>query len=164
MTTSLLPIADPDLCYCDTLLYDINQFNLKLRAYREPHPERGMMTYQYYVIDFFFTIFFKGQTFWKGLRNQRGSDAEMMQLVPFAIERREQMRGRKETHYPKLYRFDTLDGGIAYVMAGMTRVYTHESPMPLSIKASEKIWLASWEIVFEEGFAGDEYRPDFAKD
>lgn len=163
MTASLLPFVNAELCYCDVLVYDINQFNLKLRVYREPQVELGLMMYQYYVVDFFFTIFFKGQTFWQGVTNRKGTEAEMRELVSFSVERRMQMIGRKETQFPKLYVFETADGGTAYVMAGMARVYAFESPVPLSIQGKEKVWLANWDIVYEEGFAGDELREDFGR-
>lgn len=151
----LFPLLKHEQCYCDVILYDKNLFNLKLRAYTEPD-HVTQHHYQYYLLDFFFTIYFQGPTFWQGMSNRRGSDEEMRQLASFALDRRREMRPRGEPHFPKLYCIfpDAVDP--VYIMAGVVRIYEHASTIPLAFNVGDGDWFASWPIIFEEGFPGQE--------
>jgi hypothetical protein len=57
-------------------------------------------------------------------------------------------------HYPRLYQFAAVDAPPVNVIAGIARVYAHESATPLSFNARDGHWFASWPIIFEEGLPG----------
>jgi hypothetical protein len=150
--TSLFPIDDPELCHCDIIHYEPVQFNLKMRAYREPEFRSGQ-PFRYYLLDFFFAVYFQGPMFWQGMTVTRGSEADMAAIAPFALDRRQQMKTTTQLHYPKLYNIETTLGPVR-IIAGIARVYAHDSVEPLSVTMKDPIWLAGWEIVYEEGLPG----------
>lgn len=153
MAEHYFPILDEDMVYCDVTGFDRTLFNLKLRVYREPD-FRSKMGYRYYLIDFFFAIYFQGPLFWQGMAVRRGNDDEMHALAPFALDRKREMQAEGRFHYPKLYRIQSSDCGVINIIAGACRIYAHNSPEPLSFTGTDGLWFADWDIVFEEGYAG----------
>jgi len=151
--TNYLPILDDDVVYCDVTGFDRTLFNLKLRVYREPD-FKSKMGFRYYLVDFFFAVYFQGPLFWQGMRVERGTDAQMAELAPFALDRQNEMRAEGRDHYPKLYRIHSTDCGLLNVIAGACRVYAFDSPEPLSFTGTDGLWFANWDIIFEEGYAG----------
>ena len=151
MNNRFFPLDTPEHCYCDVLLYDINQFNLKLRAYREADPLNGVDYYRYYLIDFFFTLHFQGPFFWKGMNVRQGTDSEMSGIAPFALERRQEAINENRLQVPRLYCLET-DLGPVRIIASMVRIYAHNSPTPFSLHGRTGEWFASWPIIFEDGF------------
>ena len=149
---NLFPLENPDYCYCDVIAYDPGQFNLTLRAYCEPDVATRT-GYRYYLVEFFFTIFYSGPFFWQGMNASRGSDEELAALAPFALERKIQMRQEGQLHFPRLYHIKGDLGSVA-IIAGLCRIYAHDSPEPLSISKKDGRWYANWPIIFEEGFPG----------
>lgn len=150
--TPLFPIDDPHLCYCDVLGYEPGQFNLTLRAYREAD-FRQETSYRYYLLQFFFTVYFRGPLFWQGMAARRGTPAETAALAPFAAKRVAQMQAAGQFHYPRHYHLES-DLGPVDIIAGVSRIYAQDSAEPLSFNGKDGRWFADWPIVFEEGFPG----------
>lgn len=149
MSDLLIPIRAPERCYCDMMSFEPAQFNLKMRAYQEPD-FGSAQPYRYYLFDYFFTIYFQGPLFWRGMVNRHGSDAEMGTVAPFALERKGEMQEKGMFHYPRLYHF-TTESGPVNIVAGMLRVYVFDSPSPVSFIDIDGDWFAKWPIIFEEG-------------
>ena len=155
MTNNYFPIKDQDKVFCDVTGYDRTLFNTKLRVYREPD-FKSNMGFQYYLIDLFFCIYYSGPLFWQGLVASQGTDDEMRQLAPHAWDRKVEMTAEGRDHFPKLYCIETGDAGPLKIIAGACRIYAHNSPMPLAFNEDGE-WFGHWDIVFEEGFAGQPF-------